>query len=134
MLCSYCHSESLSALPLAVKMHSVHFAHHMLAFHAMHVLLMCWWDVYCVLVWAVLLPSRPVRSKSVQVQGDVLALHEIAAKLRAKRFGSGALRLDNTKLNFSLDADGNPDDAHPHGELHPRLLIAVWHLAIHAAK
>ena len=51
----------------------------------------------------------------VQVQGDVLALHGIAAKLRAKRFGSGALRLDNTKLNFSLDADGNPDDAHPHG-------------------
>ncbi len=52
----------------------------------------------------------------MQVQGDVLALHGIAVKLRAKRFGSGALRLDNTKLNFSLDADGNPDDAHPHGE------------------
>ena len=46
----------------------------------------------------------------------MLALHEIAAKLRAKRFGSGALRLDNTKLNFSLDADGNPEDAHPHGK------------------
>ena len=60
------------------------------------------------------LPQRGV--PGVQVQGDVLALHGIAAKLRAKRFGSGALRLDNTKLNFSLDADGNPDDAHPHGE------------------
>ena len=46
----------------------------------------------------------------------MLALHEIAAKLRAKRFGSGALRLDNTKLNFSLDRDGNPEDAHPHGK------------------
>lgn len=79
-------------------------------------------------------PKQTVRSKSVQVQEDVLALHGIAAKLRAKRFGSGALRLDNTKLNFSLDADGNPDDAHPHGELHPRLLIAVWQLAIHPAK
>ncbi len=62
----------------------------------------------------------------VQVQGDVLALHGIAAKLRAKRFGSGALRLDNTKLNFSLDADGNPEDAHPHGEhaLSEEVLIA----------
>jgi len=70
----------------------------------------------------------------VQVQGDVLALHGIAAKLRAKRFGSGALRLDNTKLNFSLDADGNPDDAHPHGESHPCLILTVWQLASHAAK
>ena len=56
-------------------------------------------------------------SDGVQVHWDVLALHGIAAKLRAKRFGSGALRLDNTKLNFSLDADGNPDGAHPHGEM-----------------
>ena len=53
---------------------------------------------------------------AVQVQADVLALHGIAAKLREARFGSGALRLDNTKLDFTLDADGNPDDAHPHGE------------------
>ena len=55
-------------------------------------------------------------SHAGQVQADVLALHGLAAKLRAARFGSGALRLDNTKLNFTLDADGNPDDAHPHGE------------------
>ena len=55
-------------------------------------------------------------SHAGQVQADVLALHGIAAKLRAARFGSGALRLDNTKLNFTLDAEGNPDDAHPHGE------------------
>jgi hypothetical protein len=53
---------------------------------------------------------------AVQVQADVLALHGIAAKLREARFGSGALRLDNTKLDFTLDADGNPDNAHPHGE------------------
>lgn len=62
--------------------------------------------------------SRAPKAKmhAEQVQADVLALHGIAAKLRAARFGSGALRLDNTKLNFTLDADGNPDDAHPHGE------------------
>ena len=50
-----------------------------------------------------------------QVQADVLALHGIASKLRAKRFQSGALRLDNVKLDFRLDADGNPCEATPHG-------------------
>ena len=68
-------------------------------------------------------PARQWRHHCLQVQEDVLALHGIAAKLRAKRFGSGALRLDNTKLNFSLDADGNPEDAHPHGEPHKDLTI-----------
>ena len=52
-----------------------------------------------------------------------MALHGIAAKLRAKRFGSGALRLDNTKLNFSLDANGNPEDAHPHGKPYNHLIV-----------
>lgn len=64
----------------------------------------------------------------MQVQGDVLALHGIAAELRATRFGSGALRLDNTKLNFSLDADGNPDDAHPHGERPRPSMGSNWRL------
>ncbi len=46
---------------------------------------------------------------------DVLTLHKIAAARRKARFQNGALRLDNVKLNFQLDADGNPCDAHPHG-------------------
>jgi hypothetical protein len=50
-----------------------------------------------------------------QVCGDVLALHGIAARMRAKRFAGGALRLDNVKLDFRLDADGNPCQATPHG-------------------
>lgn len=50
-----------------------------------------------------------------QVIEDVLALHKIAAARRRERFQNGALRLDNVKLNFTLDADGNPCDAHPHG-------------------
>jgi hypothetical protein len=50
-----------------------------------------------------------------QVRGDVLALHGLAQAMRARRFTNGALRLDNVKLDFRLDADGNPVEAHPHG-------------------
>ncbi len=58
----------------------------------------------------------------MQVVGDVLALHRIAAARRRARFENGALRLDNVKLNFTLDADGNPIDAHQHGALTPKSL------------
>lgn len=43
-----------------------------------------------------------------QVVGDCLALHAIARNLRAARHANGALRLDNARLTFSLDKDGNP--------------------------
>jgi hypothetical protein len=43
-----------------------------------------------------------------QVEADSLALHAIARRLRARRFGNGALRLDNTRLYFTLDAEGQP--------------------------
>ena len=42
-------------------------------------------------------------------------LHKIAAARRKARFQNGALRLDNVKLDFKLDEDGNPCDTHPHG-------------------
>ena len=40
--------------------------------------------------------------------GDILALNRIARKLHHRRFENGALRLDNVKLSFKLDGDGNP--------------------------
>ena len=43
-----------------------------------------------------------------QVIFDCMALHSIATRLRSARFGSGALRLTNTKLSFALDTGGNP--------------------------
>eukprot|EP00887_Chlorella_sp_A99_P000156 scaffold16.g156.t1 len=43
-----------------------------------------------------------------EVVADSLALQHIAANLRRRRFEGGALRLDNTRLYFSLDDDGNP--------------------------
>lgn len=44
----------------------------------------------------------------LQVVHDVLTLHEVAVNLRRRRFENGAIRLDNVKLYFTLDADGNP--------------------------
>lgn len=45
-----------------------------------------------------------------QVVKDSLALHRIASSLRRRRFDGGALRLDNTRLFFKLDEEGNPHD------------------------
>ena len=43
------------------------------------------------------------------IVADCLRLHDVAQCLRRKRFSEGgALRLDNTKLYFELDEEGNP--------------------------
>ncbi|KAF5827102.1 hypothetical protein DUNSADRAFT_1322 [Dunaliella salina] len=39
---------------------------------------------------------------------DCLTLNKIAQALRAARFASGAVRLDNVRVTFGLDKDGNP--------------------------
>ena len=44
----------------------------------------------------------------MQVIGDCLTLHKIAQSLRAARHASGAVRLDNVRMAFGLDKDGNP--------------------------
>jgi DIS3-like exonuclease 2 len=49
-----------------------------------------------------------------QIIYDSMALHGIATRLRSARFGSGALRLTNTKLSFALDTGGNPVSASPY--------------------
>jgi hypothetical protein len=48
------------------------------------------------------------------VTQDSLALHAIARRMRARRFANGALRLDNTRLYFTLDAAGQPVAAAPY--------------------
>lgn len=45
------------------------------------------------------------------VVSDVCALHEVAMKRRTARFDGGALKLNNSKLVFSLDEDGVPCDS-----------------------
>ena len=42
------------------------------------------------------------------VMEDSLVLWKVAKRLRKSRFDSGALRLDNIRLCFKLDKDGNP--------------------------
>eukprot|EP00884_Botryococcus_braunii_P005406 jgi/Botrbrau1/14867/Bobra.0298s0001.1 len=46
-----------------------------------------------------------------EVEGDVVELHKLAQNRRKSRFESGALHLDNRKLRFNLDQDGNPTQA-----------------------
>ena len=46
----------------------------------------------------------------------MLNLHGIASRLRAQRFERGCLKLDNVKLSFQMDDEGNPLAASPHGE------------------
>jgi len=46
-----------------------------------------------------------------EVVGDCLALHQIAMRMRKARFDNGALRLDNVRLTFRMDKDGNPVSA-----------------------
>ncbi|POY69979.1 hypothetical protein BMF94_7023 [Rhodotorula taiwanensis] len=45
------------------------------------------------------------------IEDDVRALAAIAKQLRARRFDSGALRIDNVKVSFRLDEFGLPVDA-----------------------
>ena len=45
------------------------------------------------------------------VVSDICALHEVATRRRSARFDGGALKLDNSKLLFSLDEDGVPCDS-----------------------
>lgn len=58
-----------------------------------------------------------------QVVEDVLSLNGIARHLKAGRASNGALRLDNTKLYFKMDDNGNPVSAAPYGECHAHQLI-----------
>ncbi|BDA45360.1 DIS3-like exonuclease 2 [Coccomyxa sp. Obi] len=69
----------------------------------------------------------------LQVVEDVLTLHKIAAARRKARFENGALRLDNVKLNFELDAEGNPCNAHPHVQREANQLVEEFMLLANMA-
>ncbi len=55
-----------------------------------------------------------VHSRPLQVADDIRALHALAQRRRAARQAAGALRLDNTKLDFQLDDRGQPIGCTPH--------------------
>lgn len=58
----------------------------------------------------------------VQVIGDSLALNSVAVKLRAARFQNGALSMDNIKLSYVMDKDGDPVGFSQYAQVRPRLV------------
>ena len=48
----------------------------------------------------------------------------LAVAMRRHRFHNGSLRLDNVKLMFVRNKDGNPVDAQPYGELRTSELMS----------
>ena len=73
-------------------------------------------------------PPPPHQHHRPQVQQDVCTLNTIAQALRKKRFDGGALRLDNTRLTFSLDAAGLPVGFKPYTNLQANQLIEEFML------
>lgn len=63
-----------------------------------------------------------------QIIEDSLALHTIARRLRGRRFDNGALRLDNTKLTFSMDTGGNPVACAPYVQQEANQLVEEYML------
>ena len=60
---------------------------------------------------------------AVQVVHDCLVLNRIAQALRRGRFANGALSLDNVRITFGLDANGNPVSC---GQYVQRVCGAEW--------
>ncbi|CAN0309603.1 unnamed protein product [Hapterophycus canaliculatus] len=53
---------------------------------------------------------RPTEFTCGEICKDVLLMHSLAKRRRAKRYESGALSLNTPKLTFKLDSDGNPTE------------------------
>jgi len=64
---------------------------------------------------------------------DIKLLDDMARQMRARRFNEGALRIDNVKLSFALDADGRPDDCKVYARLDSHSLIEEFMLLANQA-
>jgi protein SSD1 len=62
------------------------------------------------------------------VEDDITILHELASKMRNRRFDNGALKIDNTKLSFHLDESGLPSDASSYEQTEANQLIEEFML------
>lgn len=63
-----------------------------------------------------------------EVEDDIRVLHELASKMRERRFEGGALKINNTKLNFTLDENGLPSDATSYEQTEANQLIEEFML------
>lgn len=63
-----------------------------------------------------------------EVEADIRVLHELATKMRKRRFENGALKMDSTKLAFQLDEGGLPTDATAYEQTEAHQLIEEFML------
>lgn len=62
------------------------------------------------------------------VNSDIKLLHDLAQKMRKRRFENGALKIDNIRLSFKLDEHGLPTDASPYHTFEAHQLIEEFML------
>ncbi|UZJ56157.1 hypothetical protein CBS101457_005477 [Exobasidium rhododendri] len=65
---------------------------------------------------------------SSEVESDIMILHDLATKMRQRRFDNGALKIDNLKLAFQLDEGGLPIDASSYEQKESHQLIEEFML------
>lgn len=80
------------------------------------------------------LPKDKIKEhKPNKIADDILILHKLAQKMRARRFETGALRIDNVKLSFRLDENGLPTDASIYSSYDAHRLIEEFMLQANMA-
>ncbi|SPO21661.1 related to SSD1 protein [Ustilago trichophora] len=80
------------------------------------------------------LPKDKINAhKPKEIADDILILHKLAQKMRARRFETGALRIDNVKLSFKLDDNGLPTDASIYSSYDAHRLIEEFMLQANMA-
>jgi len=75
-----------------------------------------------------LLPRAKNGATWPRVVADCLSLWRVARRLRRRRFAGGALRLDNTRLGYVLDAAGAPVAASPYSQREANHLVEEFML------
>ncbi|KAJ9477524.1 Protein SSD1 [Pseudozyma hubeiensis] len=80
------------------------------------------------------LPKDKIKAhQPKEIADDILLLHQLAQKMRARRFDTGALRIDNVKLSFKLDENGLPTDASIYSSYDAHRLIEEFMLQANMA-
>lgn len=67
------------------------------------------------------------------VKADILQLHNLAQQMRRRRFESGALRLNKSRLAFVFDESGSPIDCYPYITKEANFLVEEFMLKANMA-
>lgn len=71
--------------------------------------------------------------KPEEIAANVLALHELAAKLRSKRIDGGAMLVSRPRLSFELDSEGSPIDCNVSSKTEANTLVEEFMLLTNAS-